>query len=472
MLIWSMLTSFFGLNIYSGTPQVKRYFGLSSELIGTSFGTAESTSGSILQALNRVIQFGSQNTFLALVNNQVWRSTDAATTWTNVYSFSGSSGQCSGLNVIYINGIPTVCFIWNSAGSVINGSYSTDGITWTENSGFAAPSAIGALGKDTIYRNTLYVCPMVIVGGPSYATIIIGYTPGSPPFSVDVPAGQPPINASLCVFNDTLYYMSMSVVGATRRIYALNALTLQLAVTLIASGGTTTMYNNKSGMFVDSNSGDLIAFTKGSAVAPTFSSNTGPWSCFRISSSFVVTDISATVLPSGMLLATTPTSDKVLTCVDGEADPGTNPNKYIIYATAVVSTDPMTLYQWNGVSTTMSTLDSGGNGLDALTLSNNCQGVGFWTSGENSIQLINRAPSTTGMILSFKLYSTGNIGVVNIRAWFGTVLEEYPITAATLIGTTTGLTADGSTTYLVTWNNFADGISAGSRFRLIMEAYV
>jgi hypothetical protein len=468
-----MPSSFFGLNGISagtGTPQVRRYNGLSSSTVGNTFSSAQTVAiDATSQPLNRVIQFGSQNTFLALINNSVFRSTDAGVTWTSVFTFSGATNvsgvpDCkTGLNVVYRGGIPTVVFMSAlSSFSSASGYYSTDGINWTTD----APTSFASntsYCNDTIFRNSLCALAPVSAGSGGFLAI---YSPGSAISTIAGTVVNPAVTASLCVFNDQLLYMSIPNDFSTtfRRILVLNGGSLQtfstLATGLTAIGGT-----GKCGMFVDSNSGDLIAFNRKSIP--------GAWGCWSVTSAGVATDISSTVLPSGMLSTSASVTARVLCFVDGQASPGSNPTKYVIYSDSNVTGTLETMYKWNGVGSVMTDIDSGGNIRDALSLSENCQGVNFWTSGENSVSLVSRTPTSGGIILNFILYSTGNAAVVNVRAWYGTQLEEYPTRAATLTGTTIGLTADGSTTYQVTWTSTTEvpAVNPGDRFRLIMEVY-
>jgi len=448
-----MPTPFFGLNFQTGsTPQVKRYTGLSLTAVGNAFGTAETDLGTC-QPLNRVIQFGSQNTFLALVSYKIWRSTDAGVTWTNVYSLpspSATPGQNSGLNVIYSNGIPRVCVIWSNVSINITGAYSTDGITWTQDGTASWGGGVTGWIKDTIYRNTLFVN-----SNDAGAGITVAYTPGTIPTVIPAPGNYYATTVSLCVFNDTLVLTGRTNTSAARAVWSLEGGGWQSRVTLTTGTLSST---GKTGMFVDSNSGELIVFNR--KTIP------GAWGCWKVDSSFAAVDISTTVLPFAMLTSSGGTA-RVLTFVDGEATPGSNPDKYIIYADGEEATVLPAMYKWMGTGTTMNGIDSGGSNKDALTLSNNCQGVGNWSSGENSIEILNRTPTSGGVILTYKAYGGGS---VNIRGWFATQLEEYETHAATLLGPT-AITADGFSRQ-ITWNNAADGIATGSRFRMILEVYV
>ena len=466
----------------TGTPQVRRYNGLSSATVGNSFSSEQTvTIDSFSQPLNRVIQFGSQNTFLALINNSVFRSTDAGVTWTSVFTFSGATGvsgapDCkTGLSILYRGGIPTVVFVSGlSSFSSASGFFSTDGINWTTDASVSITSNL-SYTCDTVFRNTFYA---IAQGDSNGQNKIVAYSPGSA-ISLITATGNTPETATacLCVFNDQLIYTATpeaaSASPTTRNLYVLNGGRLQ-AFSTLATGQPTIGTSGKCGMFVDSNSGDLIAFNRKSAP--------GAWGCWSVTSAGVATDISATVLPSGMLSSAASTAARVLTFVDGQASPGSNPDKYVIYSDSNATGTLETMYKWNGVGSVMTDIDSGGNIRDALSLSQNCQGVNFWTSGENSVSLINRSPISGGVRLSFKLYSVAGATAVKVRAWYGTQLQEYPLTAATISAPTngaitlnvnTGLTADnGVTTFQFTWDSTIDGVDVGDRFRLILEVFV
>jgi hypothetical protein len=460
-----MPASYLAINMRSTTPVVKTLNGLSPTTIGTSPGTAEAFT-TTQQPLNRVIQFGNATTFLVLINGTVRRSTDSGTSWTTVLSFSPVNTNKTGLNVVSVNGVPTVCFVSaDTSTTTYKGYYSTDGISWTTEGPFSGAGVAAGQGMygDTVYRNSLYAAGVT----GSWFTII--YTPGSGVSFITALATAPQF-VGFCVFNDNLYAISRAQAGVgTTPVYQLSAGNWVLAVTL--TGGSGNMADLRPGAFVDGS----FMYVFSAKVAGT------SWGCWKVASDHTFTDISTTVLPIGMQSGASATS-RCLTWVDGSLNPGADPSKYLIYSNGDTATDTLTLFKWVDASTTMTNIDAGSNNAEALSTAKNVGGQNFWVNGENSVNLISRTGILSGIRLSFQLFSTTGTPTVNVRGFFGNVSAEYPTTACTLINpssgsmsgnTITGLVVDnGVTTFQVTWSSTTDGIAAGDRFRLILEVYI
>jgi len=463
-----MPASYLAINMRSTTPVVKTLNGLSPTTTGTSPGAAEAFTAKD-QPLNRAIQFGSATTFLVLINGTIRRSTDSGTSWTTTLSFTPFNTCKSGLNIVSVNGVPTVCFIsTDTSATTFKGYYSTDGISWTTEGPVTNVSVVGERGMfgDTVYRSSLYVGFSPTANNSWYTGI---YTPGSG-ISFILAIASIPLSVSFCVFNDNLYAISRngSAVGTTP-VYILSAGSWVLATTL--TGGSLNMTDLRPGAFVDGS----FMYVFSAKVAGT------SWGCWKVASDHSFTDISTTVLPLGMQSGASLTS-RCLTWVDGSLSPGSDPSKYLIYADGDTATDPLTLFKWVNDATAMTNIDSGSNNAEALSTAKNVGGQNFWVNGENSVNLVSRTGILSGIRLSFQLFSTTGTPTVNVRGFFGNVSTEYPTTACTLINpssgsmsgnTITGLVIDnGVTTFQVTWSSTADGIAAGDRFRLILEVYI
>lgn len=93
----------------------------------------------------------------------------------------------------------------------------------------------------------------------------------------------------------------------------------------------------------------------------------------------------------------------------------------------------------------------------------------LYTSGAVTMAKFTGCTGGTGAM------STGNAVTQavdgSVRGWQGTADDAYPLTAATLTGTTTGLPMDNFTTHSVDWQAQTDGFTAGERAKFVMEKY-
>lgn len=464
-----MPSSFLAVNWASGTPQLKRYTGMSCTFIGNTITGSTAAAYTFPGSQNRAIQFG--NAFYAVLavnatTGGVFRSTDNGTTWATVLTFtvfSGGNYVVSGLNIIYSNGIPLLVFMTtNSIGNAIVGYRSTDGTTW--NSDTSATFGVGAsFTSDVVYRGSLY-CTMT---GNSNAFIgVISYSPGAVSFingGVSTTTVGP--TTSLCVYKDLLYFTCVE--NAFRRVYVLDG----GSFSLIANLGTfTANVSAKSAMLVD---GDyLYVFMPKNA--------TGTWGCWQLDSAYTVVDLTTTVLPNGMASADVIASSRALSFVDGQANPGADPTKYLFFTSNSTAALPWTLYKWMGPSNKMQAEAVGGFVADSMCVNKNVTGSTFWTYGDYHIELVNRAAVSNGTRLTFNIYSsTASTPTIDVRIWYGMDLEEYPTRSGTLVDPTNGSISggnintgvvinNGASIYQVTWDTITDGISVGQRIILVM----
>jgi len=481
-MIIIMPTPFFGLNFQDGTtPQVKLYNGTQTSPVGVSFGVLDSgvTSTAEPRATNRVIQFGSNNIFYATVGNQVYRTTDGGASWTSVYTLAAlavNQSTKTGLFLPYINGVPHLALFWKTTGTseTLSGAVSSNGTTWTSYGpvfmGTPTGAPAGGFYGGYMYRNKIFT----VRPGSTAVAAVFSFDPGSGAFSLNTVATMGTTNreaADFCEFNGNLLLL-FKLTGGTANLAVLgggsfaNVITSFVGVGVAATGG-------KSGMLVDGS--NLYCFLYATALLG--------WKCFEVSSTYIATDITSTVIPIGMTGSTSggnsAADSRVFLMVDQEATPGANPNKYLYYTNGTVAGNPWTVYQWQGSGSVMTQLDTGGGSTtQALSLTTFSQGSYFWADDANHVELTNRTPLSNSLRLYFVVSSDSGVAVVDVRAWRGSALQEYPITAATLTdpssgsmsgNTITGLIADNVTVYQVTWQTGTDGFAAGDPYSLILE---
>jgi hypothetical protein len=75
----------------------------------------------------------------------------------------------------------------------------------------------------------------------------------------------------------------------------------------------------------------------------------------------------------------------------------------------------------------------------------------------------------TGTMSTFGIVTAATTG--SIRAWRGVSDDEYPLTAATLSGTTSALAIDDFTTRVITWQAQTDGFATGQLAKFAMEKF-
>lgn len=483
-----MPSAYLAINSRSGTPQIRRYNGLSSSLIGQPVtGAVAENYVNDAQPVNRVIQFGGANTFYVLQAssssaNDVFRSTDGGNTWTSVLSTAAQAtftDRKSGLNIIYNNGVPNLVFLTNTDGSTIRAYRSADGTSWVNDASLSFQS--DTFWSDLTYRSSM-AC--MVKGNSGFGSLI--YTPGSLSFATLTTAQTFPTNsirsttAALVVFNDTLMCIVMGS-GDTGVQFLMEALLLIFSAGNWVKAQTVRSVTD----YTVGSETKCNALVSGAFLYVFFpASSAGVWACYEISSTFTATNISSAVLPAGLLSGTIGANGRALCWVDGQVSPGSDPDKYMIFTVSGASTSALSLYKWTSSSTKMTDIDVGSTVAEALSLNKNVEGSTFWTSGENHVELVNRSAGADGTVLYFNLYAgTGGTPTVNVRVWYGTNDAEYPMQAATLINPSSGSITGGGTinsglvvnnglsSYQVTWDNNTDGVSVGVRTIIVLEVF-
>lgn len=476
-----MATPFLALNHRSGTPQLKRYINANPTNTGVTFGAADANGGYATpnDFFNRspVVQYMGSNTLFAVVGNQVYRSTDSAASWTSVRTLTNLVASIqsakSGLYVLYSNGLPELTVVYRSATNVFYVDTSQDGTTWTTYGPFALNASWGwspfcgesvwdgklaLLGSDGPGLN-LYLCALY---DPNTHTITSVISPNL--------SGQA-TNGTLCVYRDRLFALISRGTGTGQNyvsIYEVTGSGISFLMDLDTAAMTAPDPSSRWGMFVSGSK--LYALYWKSAAAG--------WRCKEIDSTFTVTDVTSSVIPAGMTGGAS--TSRVGVLVDNNSNPGAAPNIYIFHATDGGTSTAWSMYQWNGAASTMTGVGTpGGLASDAMPFALGSQGHTFWTTDERHVEILGRTFLPGKIRLSFKMFSASGTETVVARVWYTTATNAYPTTAATLSNASagsitgnaiSGLTADNTTTYQVSWDAQTDGLNAGDFAKIIIES--
>lgn len=471
------ISPFLALNSRAATtPQLRRYVNATPSTVGVTFGTNDTDGVSLNNPRGNapVVKFGGSQTFLAAVGMDIYRSTDGGASWASVKTFSAaqldstSTSSKSGLFVMDVAGLATAVIVTQKLGTANYFAHkSTDGTTWTTSGPFALADASVSYPADSVVWQGKLVTMWWRNNDRLYSSV---YDPATDTMTfADAALGQPVwfFSSALCVFNDNLYHWSHN--GNAGGAWWLSQLIAGVWSNLqvVAGVGNLDGPQCKEALFVDG-AFMYAMWATGSA-----------WKCYQFPTSLVLVDVSASVIPTALAsgLATT---QRMSVIVDERGVPGTAPTIWLYQSVDGTAGSSMNEWQWNGSASFIGNTpggagsgpnDSGGSARDNLPYVKHAQGTTYWTATEDSTQLVSFTPVVGGISVGFKMYSDAGSGTGSIRAWFGTATQEYPLSAATLSGTTTGLTKDNTTTYFVTWQAATDGFASGQRAKFVMEKF-
>jgi hypothetical protein len=469
-----MPTPFLALNVFSGTPQAKLFNGTQTSNLGVTFGAADTGRTAPPFAAQRIIQFGPTDTWYAVTGSSVYRTTDAGASWSSVLTLTSLNAQQNiktGLYICYLDGIPRLSLFWNRTLGFGSSDWtiasSANGTTWTTTAvNLTTFDYTGShtLSSQFLYRNKIFAFWY------GSANIIIG-DPGSNSITIASSGLNSSSSVAFGTFNGDLYALYRVEPGIARlAIYSGGGFVV--VATLIGSGVNNVA--KEFGLLADGV--NLYCFV--------YNTTATGWQCYQVTSTYTVTNITASIIPPGMTGTTgggnAPDTSLVRIMVDQEASPGVDPIKYIYFTRSPQVTDSWSVFQWMGNATQMQQIDSGGgNGAMALSLPIVPTGSYNWADGENTVVLLDRSPLLGALRLYFALYSDSGVAVVSVNAFTASLTQEYPTTVATLTNpssgsmsgnTITGLVANnGATTYEVTWQAATDGFDSGDAYSIILE---
>ena len=448
-------------------PQVYLYNNATPTPIGATFGTPDNNTDKgqeFYTDQSAVIAYEGQETFLAVVGGTIYHSTNGANTWSGVQAlinlFAISQGAHSGLRISSQSGT-TKLFISYSGSSTWYTAYSSDGgTTWAIVSASNVVNVnFTVIGDAVFWNGKLYtagwsdnqVNAEVSIFNPS--TNSISVTTGL--------GGQSRLSPRLCVFNGNLYGLFHSDSNGTIDIWQL------------VGNSWTNVANLNGGTAPQNGLMQWELFEQGGFMWAIFGIGT-TWHCSQIATNLTVTPTSVAI-PAAFNSAT----GRVRVFPDYAANTGSEPQLYIYYAQDGNSTTNWTVWQWNA-GALMTLVDTGGSVQDYLGGVKNSQGSTFWQSSADRVDILSRTSATGGIRYSFQLYSSSGTDIVSIRGWQGDNTASYAYVAATLANpsagtlvgnTVTGLTADNTTVYQVTWSSGVDGFSSGADYQFMLEQF-
>jgi hypothetical protein len=484
-----MATAFLALNTMDGTtPVAQRYLNASPAVAngGGTFGALDSTTGGTTthtNLRNRIVCFGGdEKTFLAVVGGTIYRTDDEFATWNPVQTLTSvATHHCvSGIHIVDLGGVPTAVVAYRTGTNTARAFRSSDGITWTDagTSGtlIAAPnSTTGGIVDEIVYHNVLYL--MISGVGSGSRTTIWFHDPGANSFGSFLINGSDINNSSGCfaVWQDMLVATRHSSLTSQQLVDITTGVPTSLVT--LAGAGTVVANGMQNGMFVDPATGDLILFMY-------HTSPGGTVQCYQINkTTYAATLLTSTVLPTAVrALGNT---FKARPYMDIEASLGDDPNNppvYVYFAASGTLGTTLTMYKWNGVAALMTLVDSGGNVGHAISINPRPVGGQYsYTVGQLRLRIVGRTPVFGGVRYSFMCFSSDDNTAVKVRGFHDSGAIETLSEAATLtnpsVGTivgayNTGLIADGTTVYQVTWAAQDDGISQGERRKFGLDIVI
>jgi len=467
--------------------QLYRYAAATPTLVGSTFGAAKNAISRVEGFKDRVIQFGGE--IYVVGDDGIWKKDDPtvdAGTFTKqidfvalsilntkisgVYIFERSDDvylacvaeASTPVNRWYAFTMPLSTGVWsNSAAGEIDGPTGTDYRLANVNDSVSFGGRIILTGHDTStggYWNSVAIDPFA-------KTIVIGrYTSGANIAFI----------VSMGWFNDKLLAVGhgSNYPYLTVREWAGTSFEHRL-VTTINMGNNGAQTQLADVLWPDS--GDFIY-----VFCPNNSGN-GYWSCIEVNTTdWSYSDIGATVLPLALRPQAVTGHMAVRLVVDRITNPSTP--DYLLYfcenPNLVGSVN--NVYRWNGPASLMTLVDSGGAWHDAIAGGHYFGGERDFLPGSMSIVNTGTVPTLGGMIYKFRAYGGGASADKVFR------LKRLDATGALVNSTlsaasggsavldapnkkVTGIQADGSIEYSVTFDFTTDGFAVGGKAKLAPE---
>lgn len=467
-----MPTPFLAVNLADGTtPQVRRYVTGVASAQGVAFGSLE-TSGVVAdQQGQRVCRFLGHSTWIVVAGTSIFRTTDAGATYSTVFGPDAelaNQPSRSGPHLLYPNGVATLVVAAKLPGTTTSWKLytSTDGVTWTKSGAFSLlDTGTLCLYAVTEWRGSIYA---FTTGGGTTHTFIFNSS------TMSVVTGLPAVGVqclAMAVYNDRLFALGTAPSATSARsLFEFIGGTWQNVQDQFIVALLSPVTDQKFCLFTDPASNLLVGICTGVAGA-------AGWRAFTWDNSLVRTEITSAIAIQSVLGAASTTS-RIAEMVDRQDNPATlHPSIYLYVAANGALGSPMSVYQWNGIASPITSIGAGGNVRHAIPFGVRNGGECFWTSGQRHIERISATPVIGGVRFGFKIYSPlPSVDAVSVRWLLAPAGDESPHTPyATLsnpsVGTLSagntqvdGLDAadNGATTFFVTWLAQTDGYSIGT----------
>lgn len=483
--------AFFALNNRSGSPQLRVYAGGERLALGTTFASAETPEAGD-QGTSRVLLFGAgNNTLVAMQATGIYRTTDLGNNWTLVHTLtSADASACkSGLFVVYLNGIATLCGFYRGTSGNFRGVTSTDGISWTN----VALSGATTIGTDEapysciVYRNK--ICCL-----QASQNIVLIYDPGSGVITsipnASIPSSSGVYSAGLTVCNGNLYIAYRDTSGFLC-LAKMNAGTFTNKFTSTASVNFGS--SSKWGVWTFTASNELAfnGFNPASIdeeINVLAHRTAGGWGAYQFKynstlDTFTFFDFTSLAIPA--LMTSAGTSSSVALYLDSNTNPGYVRDMFVFFKDGGSNWN---MYRWNAYQRMGKWSDLAANvplgvftdNNDALPSATNVNGS--YSAALLRPEIVSQAYVTGGIRFTFILNTPAFEGqLVKVIGFWGTQYLTLPNgLIATLSDTSHGvitggviynLTADASTQYQVTWLAEADGFSNFDPYKFILTAF-
>lgn len=481
--------AFFTLNNQSGTPQLRLYAGGERTSLGVTFASAETPEAGD-QGTSRVLLFGAgNNTLVAMQATGIYRTTDLGSSWTLVHTLtSADASACkSGLFVVYLNGIATLCGFYRDTSGNFRGVTSTDGTTWTNIilSGATSVSTDEAPHSCIIYRNK--ICSIQA----SQNRVLI-YDPGSGAItSIDnasVPSSSGMSSVGLTVCNGNLYIAYRD----TSAFLCLAKMTAGTFTNKFTTAVSVTSGSGKWGVWTFTATNELPfdefnPATVDEEINVLAHRTAGGWGAYQFKynptlDTFTLFDFTSGAIPA--LMTSAGTGSSVALYLDSNTSPGAVRDMFVFFKDG--GTD-WNMYRWNAYQRMGKWSDLAANvplgvftdNNDALPSATNVNGS--YSAALLRPEIISQNYVSGGIRFTFILNTPDYVGqLVKVIGFWGTQYLTLPNgLIATLSDTSHGvitggviynLVADASTQYQVTWLAETDGFSNFDPYKFILVA--
>lgn len=458
----------------------------------TMTGSAFETGGSVIdQHGARILRHLGHQTWVVVQGDSIYRTTDAAATWTTVHGPDADLGTTvtkSAIRVVFINGIATLAFVGYDGAGGYTLFTSADGVTWSKSAKFALTAQTMALQTTTLWRGSLYCTAGLGLLARTYQADYWSKT--------IVEITQPDVHGTqndscFAVFNGQLYGAWTQLSNGRVGLYQLQG-GAWVFVGNLGAAISTFAADRKIALFVQGASMYAI-FMEDNPDFPVPDPVQWIWRCTEISSALAFTDRPT---PVAVIHGGETNTSRVMPVVESPVGGGSIPEINLYFATAGAPLSGQGEWLWNGAFAALTAYVGGGLSVqDSWPGGSQYNGNVFWVSGQRAIDLVQALPTMVGgagVRWGYRLYSPNpSVDTVSVQGFWGTAADEYPCaqlaanpspvltspTAGTLIGQIiTGLDAadNGATLFEVTWLAATNGgfpFALGEYSKTVLEVF-